>query len=67
MKPDDVKKYFCTYENFRKKTGMSPTNLSNWFKWGFVPERSQYKIEMLTNGALKAEWSRSENVRKWCD
>jgi hypothetical protein len=56
MKPTDVKEHFGTAYKFYKATGMSPANLGNWLKWGFVPIKSQYKIEDATNGKLKAEW-----------
>lgn len=57
MKPDDVKQYYGTQYNFRKLTGMSTATLANWIKWGYVPEASQYKLERLTNGELKTEWT----------
>ena len=60
MKPDDVKQYFGNSYQFKKKTGMSDASFRNWMKWGFVPEASQYKIERLTKGKLKTEWSDKE-------
>jgi hypothetical protein len=60
MKPKDVKKYYGTAYNFRKMTGMSISTMTNWFKWGFVPENSQYKLERLTKGKLKTEWTIDE-------
>lgn len=36
---------------------MSTATLANWLKWGYVPEASQYKIERLTDGKLKTEWT----------
>lgn len=56
MTPTDLKKYFGSCYNFNKKTGMSAMSFQNWSKWGFVPVRSQYKIQTLTNGKLIAEW-----------
>lgn len=60
MTPEDVKKYYKSTYNFRKITGMSNSSLINWLKWGFVPEHSQYKLERLTKGALKTEWTNNE-------
>lgn len=57
MKPEDVKEYYGSLYNFRKLTKMSCNSLFNWIKWGYVPEGSQYKIERLTKGKLKADWS----------
>lgn len=57
MKPEDVKKYYGSQYMFRKITGMSVSTLGNWLKWGFVPEASQYKLERLTKGNLKTEWT----------
>ncbi|CAB4151888.1 DNA-binding transcriptional regulator Cro [uncultured Caudovirales phage] len=60
MTPNDVKKYYGNSYQFKKKTKMSDASFRNWMKWGFVPENSQYKLERLTNGCLKAEWSNNE-------
>lgn len=58
MTPDDVKKYYKSSYNFGKVTGMSNVSLLNWLKAGFVPENSQYKLERLTKGALKTQWTK---------
>jgi phage terminase large subunit len=57
MKPEDVLKYYGSRYNFRKMTGMSHSSLANWISWGYVPEASQYKLERLTRGELKTQWS----------
>ena len=57
MTPEDVKKYYRSGYNFRKVTKMSDVSLGNWLRWGYIPEASQYKLERLTNGELKTEWS----------
>lgn len=64
MTPGDVKKYYSSMLKFREVTGMSCTSLSNWFKWGFVPENSQYKLERLTKGELKVEWPINKSNNK---
>ena len=58
MKPSDVKKYYGSQYRFHKQTGMSVATLGNWLKWGYVPENAQYKLERLTDGALKTEWTK---------
>lgn len=58
MKPEDVKKYYGSQYRFGKETGMSKTTLGNWLKWGFVPEDAQYRLERLTAGKLKTEWTK---------
>jgi len=63
MKPKEVKKYYKSQYNFHKMTGMSGCTLGNWLKWGFIPEASQYKIERLTNGKLKTEWTKNEDKK----
>lgn len=57
MTPKEVKDYFGSAYRFNKETKMSHCTLGNWIKWGFVPEASQYKLERITKGALKTEWS----------
>ncbi len=60
MTPEDVKKYYKSQYNFRKETGMSTSTLGNWLKWGYIPVDSQYRLERLTEGKLKTEWTKSE-------
>lgn len=60
MTPNDVKKYFVTGYRLTKLTGMSDNNLSNWEKMGYVPFKSQKKIEELTKGELVAVWDEKE-------
>lgn len=57
MTPQDVKKYYGSGYKFHKQTGMSQSTLGNWLRWGFVPEDAQYKVERLTKGALKTQWT----------
>lgn len=57
MTPDDVKRYYGNTYRFHKRTKMSGTTLGNWLRWGFVPENAQYKLERLTKGELKTQWT----------
>lgn len=60
MTPADVLSYYKSRRQFNIRTGMSPATLSNWIAWGFVPEHSQYKLERLTKGELKTEWTKDD-------
>jgi hypothetical protein len=57
MTPQDVLAYYVNSYRFRKETKMSQSSLLNWLKWGYVPEASQYKLERLTKGKLKTQWT----------
>lgn len=60
MTPEDVRQYFRNSYQFKKRTKMSDATFRNWMKWGFVPEDSQYKLERLTKGELKTEWTNND-------
>ena len=60
MKPNEVKEFYGSQYKFAKETGMSKTTLGNWLKWGFVPEDAQYRLERITKGKLKTEWTEKE-------
>lgn len=57
MKPEDVLEKYGTKYNFHKQTKMAASSLGNWLKWGYVPEAAQYKLERITKGELKTEWT----------
>lgn len=54
MTVDEVVRYYKNSYQFHKKTGMSPTTLCNWQKWGYVPWTAQVMLEYLTGGQLMA-------------
>lgn len=60
MTPKEVREYFGTGYKLNQKTGMSDNNLNNWDKLGYVPFKTQKKIEQLTNGELVAVWDDKE-------
>lgn len=60
MTIDDVRNYYGNSYQFKKRTKMSDATFRNWMRWGFVPEASQYKLERLTKGELKAEWKEND-------
>jgi hypothetical protein len=64
MTPEQVLMKYGSQYNFHKETGMSHRSLGNWIAWGYVPENSQYKLERLTNGELKAKWPPDDDKEK---
>ncbi len=62
MTPNDLIEYYKTGYNFAVQTKMSHNTFSNWVKAGYIPFASQKKIEQLTGGELKAEWSELEST-----
>lgn len=67
MTPKDVFDYYGSGYKFAKSTGISHTSLANWFKWGYVPENAQYKIERLTNGGLAVSEVIKDKTKKDSD
>jgi hypothetical protein len=64
MTLDEVKEYFGSSYQFHKKTGMNHRNYYNWRIAGYIPIKTQMKLEKLSNQGLKAElhdvnWERS--------
>lgn len=55
MTIDEVVRYYGNSYQFKKRTGMSDASMRNWVKWGYVPENSQFKLERITKGELKAD------------
>lgn len=60
MTPEDVKKYYGSQYRFNKETGMAVNTLGNWLRLGRVPANAQYRLESLTKGALKTEWTKDD-------
>lgn len=55
MTIQELKDYFVTGYRFEQQTGISSVSFQNWIKWDYIPIRSQFKIEQLTNGKFKAD------------
>ena len=55
MTLEEVKQMFGTSYNFALKTGWAHTNYYNWTKKGYIPIETQFDLEHLTNGELKAD------------
>lgn len=55
MTLDEIKSFFGNAYRFSKATGMSCSNYNLWRDKGFIPMRSQVKLESLSGGELKAQ------------
>jgi hypothetical protein len=55
MTPQEVHAYFGSMYRFHKDTGMSLSNMSYWFKKGYVPIESQAFLHRFTKGKLKID------------
>lgn len=53
---EEVLKFFGSYRKFSNITKMSTSNIVNWRKRGYIPFKTQKKLEKISNGALQAEW-----------
>ncbi len=60
MSPEEILKHYGSRYRFHKETGISASTLFNWLKWGYVPEEAQYKMERITNGLFKTEWTKKD-------
>ena len=54
--------YYGNGYQFKKRTKMSGTVFYNWCRQGYVPIASQFRLQELTDGVLKANFS--DIVRK---
>ena len=57
MTPNQVIQHFDGIPNAAKELGITYQAIQQWVQKGEVPEGRQYQIELLTNGALKADRS----------
>ena len=53
MKYDDVVNYFGSASAVAKAINVSPAAVCKWRGLGYVPPLQAYRINRLTNGALK--------------
>jgi hypothetical protein len=51
---EDVKEHFGTCYAFHKQTGMHHSCYLNWSQKGFIPIKTQIKLEQMTSGKLLA-------------
>jgi hypothetical protein len=52
----DVKEMYGNWALFVNKTGFGRTSWFSWSKKGYVPIKSQFKLQEITKGALKADY-----------
>lgn len=52
---NDLKQHFGSIAKAAERLGVHRQAVYEWKKRGVIPEGQQYKIEVLTNGALKAD------------
>lgn len=56
MTVNEVVDMYGNWSTFVKKTGFGRMSWFAWRKKGYVPIKSQYKLEQITNGVLKADF-----------
>jgi hypothetical protein len=57
MTLEQVKRYFGnTGYEFAKRTKMHHSAYKRWEEQGFIPIKTQYKLQILSMGALRAEY-----------
>lgn len=54
MTPNQVVKHFGSVSAASRSLGISRAAIANWKRRGFVPRLSQRRIQLETNGDLKA-------------
>lgn len=55
MTLDDLKKFFINGNRFEIETGISHVNWHNWKARGYIPIKSQMKLQKITQGKLIAD------------
>jgi len=55
MTPEEIKRHYGSTYRFQKETGMGSATLHLWLKKGYVPISSQARLQLISNGALKAD------------
>lgn len=56
MKIEDLRAYFENARNFVEQTSFGRTCWFDWQRKGYVPIKSQFRIEEITEGKLKANF-----------
>ena len=60
---DDVKGFFGSGYQFKKKTGMDHTNYIRWEKQGYIPILTQFKLQELSGQKLIARYADGEGKK----
>lgn len=62
MTIDEFRDYFVNGYRFEKRTKMGAPNFHNWVRRGYIPLKSQQRLQDLTNGDLVARFEDDPNV-----
>jgi hypothetical protein len=63
MTIDELKSFYINGNQFEIRTNMTANSFRNWVKQGYIPFGSQYHIELLTHGELKASREHARAAR----
>ena len=63
MKLDEVIDYFGSQARVCEYLKIHKQNFTNWIKRGYIPYMQQLKLEKLTGGRLKADYSALTQLR----
>ena len=67
MTLDDLVKEYKNPYRFNRLTGMSRMSWYNWQAQGFIPIKTQFHIQQLTEGRLMADNKHVTGAEKWID
>jgi len=56
MTIEDARQYFGSGYKVCKVLGIARQNYTYWKRQGYIPEMQQYKLELITQGKIKADW-----------
>ena len=62
MTIDEIKEKYGTLYMFFKKYGLSEGYYGEFKRYGFIPIKTQEKIQRLTNGEFTADYSHCKRV-----
>jgi hypothetical protein len=64
MTIDDLIALYGDHNEFARITGISKQSWFNWRNKGYIPIKSQYKLQELTNGALQVNYNDTPHDKK---
>lgn len=56
MTLEDLVAHYHDHNEFSRLTGMSKMSWFNWKNKGYIPIKSQYRLQKLTDGALQVNF-----------
>lgn len=63
MTINEVLSFYKTAINFSKLTGFGRTTWYDWKRLGYIPIQAQHRIELMTQGALKASFNHTQGKK----